>query len=118
MQKREKDNPAASEAARRHAAKAASRGHIAQSLDFVSTPGAGYHSVKKQRVRLSDQLRQAVDASGWSRRRICLATGIDEGAFSRFMAGKVGLELSNVDLLADLLDINITAPRGQKAKSR
>ena len=74
--------------------------------------------MKKGRVKLSDQLRRAVDESGLSRYRICKETGIDQGMFSHFMAGRVALGLGNVDALADLLELDIVArkKRGRKAR--
>ncbi len=62
----------------------------------------------KQRVKLSDQIRQAVDASGMSRYAICKASGIDQGGMSNFMAGKRGLSLAALDALADVLGLSIT----------
>jgi transcriptional regulator with XRE-family HTH domain len=58
---------------------------------------------------LSDQVRRAVDRSGLSRYRICKLAGIDEGSFSRFMAGKVGLSLPTLDALADVLNLDVVA---------
>ena len=63
----------------------------------------------KKRVRVSDQVRRAVDESGLSRYRICKEAGIDQAAFSRFMSGKGGLFMSNLDALADVLGLNIVA---------
>jgi len=65
--------------------------------------------VTKTRVKLSDQVRRAVDDSGLSRYRICKLAGIDEGSFSRFMAGKVGLSLPTLDALADVLGLDVVA---------
>jgi transcriptional regulator with XRE-family HTH domain len=68
----------------------------------------------KQRVRLSDQVRRAVDASGLSRYRIAKETGIGESTMSRFMAGRCGLSLASIDALADLLGLDIAAKRRPK----
>jgi plasmid maintenance system antidote protein VapI len=57
--------------------------------------------------RLSDQIRDAVDASGVSRYAICKAIGFDQGAMSRFMAGKGGLSTEMLDRLAELLGLNV-----------
>ena len=65
--------------------------------------------MKKQRVKLSDQIRLAVDASGMSRYRIAKDLGIAESTMSRFMASKGGLSMDNLDALADLLDLDIKA---------
>ena len=65
--------------------------------------------MKRKRTRLSDQIRQAVDACVLSRYRICKETGIDQGAFSRFMAGKVGMTMANLDAVADVLRLDVVA---------
>jgi hypothetical protein len=74
--------------------------------------------MKKRRVKLSDQLRGAVDKSGMSRYAICKATGIDQGMFSHFMAGRIGMGLGNVDALADLLGLRIVADKPKTRKAR
>ena len=61
------------------------------------------------RVKLSDQVRQAVGGSGLSRYRICKLAGIDQATFSRFMAGKAGLSLPTLDALADVLGLDVVA---------
>ncbi len=68
----------------------------------------------ERRVRLSDQVRRAVDASGLSRYRIAKELGVAESTMSRFMAGKGGLSLANLDGLADLLGLDLAAPRRPK----
>ena len=65
--------------------------------------------MKMKRKSLSDQVRQAVDESGLTRYRVCKECGLDQGAFSHFMAGKIGMKLSNLDAVADLLDLRIVA---------
>ena len=71
-----------------------------------------------RRVKLSDQVRRAVDASGLSRYRISKELGVAESTMSRFMSGQGGLSLANLDALADLLGLDIVAPRrSTKGKS-
>jgi transcriptional regulator with XRE-family HTH domain len=60
-------------------------------------------------MMLSEQIRRAVRASGLSWYRICKETGIHESAFSRFMAGKVGMLQQNLDAVADVLGLRVTA---------
>lgn len=69
-----------------------------------------------RRAKLGDQLRQAVNDSSLSRYAICKATGIDEASFSRFMAGKVGLTLANIEAVAELLELRIVADKPKKAR--
>jgi predicted transcriptional regulator len=61
----------------------------------------------KQRARLSDQIRKAVDASGLSRYRIAKEIGIVESAMSKFMSSKGGLSMEKLDALADLLGLSL-----------
>jgi len=72
---------------------------------------------QKRVDRLGDQIRRAVDESGLSRCRICAETGIDKGSFSRFMAGKAGLQFSNLEALADLLGLVVKVdPKRRKPR--
>ena len=66
-------------------------------------------------MKLSDQIRRAVDASGKSRYRISKELGVAESTMSRFMSGQGGLSMENLDALADLLDLSITT---RKRKGR
>ena len=59
-----------------------------------------------KRAEFSDEIRQAVDASGLSRYSICEATGIAESTMSRFMKGK-GMSLRNIDSLARFLHLSV-----------
>jgi hypothetical protein len=59
----------------------------------------------------SDQIRTAVDACGQSRYALCKAIGLDQGAMSKFMAGKAGLSLACLDKLAAELDLHVVAGR-------
>jgi transcriptional regulator with XRE-family HTH domain len=70
----------------------------------------------RNRVKLSEQIRQAVDASGLSRYRICKTLGIAESTLSRFMSDKGGLSMEYIDALADLLDIDLKVRKPRKAK--
>lgn len=70
--------------------------------------------VKAKSIKLSDQIRQAVIASGLSRYGICKVIGLDQAVFSRFMADKSGLSVKNLDALADVLRLKIVQ-RGKPA---
>jgi len=73
--------------------------------------------MRAKRIKLSDQIRRAVDASGLSRYRICKEVGLDQAVFSRFMADKSGLSVRNLDAIADLLGLNIMAGKRPKRKA-
>jgi transcriptional regulator with XRE-family HTH domain len=62
-----------------------------------------------RRIKLSDQIRRAVDAAGVSRYRIAKTLRLDCGLFSRFMADKSGLSVKNLDALADVLGLDVVA---------
>ena len=75
---------------------------------------------KKQRLTLSDELRQAIERSGVSRYGIWQQTGIDQGTLCKFMVGDRGLSIESIDKLAELLGLHIctadTKPRRLKGK--
>ena len=64
--------------------------------------------------RLSDQVRDAVNASGMSRYAIYKAIDFNQGAMSRFMSGKGGLSTEVLDRLAELLGLSVVASRRDK----
>jgi transcriptional regulator with XRE-family HTH domain len=63
----------------------------------------------KRRTKLSDQIRQAIDASGVSRYRICKQIGLDQALLSRFMQDRSGLSVQTLDALADVLGLDVVA---------
>lgn len=69
----------------------------------------------KVRAKLSDQLRAAIDASEMSRYAVCKALGVDQGLMSRFMAGKAGLSMETIDMLADLLGLKLVGGQAKPA---
>jgi predicted XRE-type DNA-binding protein len=69
----------------------------------------------KTRTKLSDEIREAVDASSMSRYAICKELGILQSSLSRFMSGKGGLTMASLDALAVLLDLHLaTGKRTEK----
>jgi ribosome-binding protein aMBF1 (putative translation factor) len=64
-----------------------------------------------QYKRFSDQIRDAVEASGMSRYRICAEIRISQSAMSRFMHRQGGLSMDVLDRLAELLGLRIVAER-------
>ena len=71
----------------------------------------------KKRLTFSDQIRQAVDASGRVWAQICRDIGISEGVFSRFMGG-AWLGQKNMDALTELLGLRVTSGKHQEKKKR
>ena len=57
-------------------------------------------TMPRRRSKLTDEIRQAVDASGLSRYRISKELGIAESTMSRFMNGQ-GLGFDYLDALAE-----------------
>lgn len=90
---------------------------------FRRNPADDYLTVRKAIDRMacmdhkhfSDQIRDAVDASGLSRYAICKAIELNQGAMSRFMAGNSGLSMDTLDKLAELLGLSVVA-RPKRAK--
>ena len=73
---------------------------------------------KKQRLSLSDELRQAVERSGVSRYSIWRQTGIDQGSLSKFMDGERGLGMESIDKLADLLGLHICTADAEQRRPK
>jgi hypothetical protein len=67
--------------------------------------------------RFSDQIRDAVNASGLSRYAICQAIEFNQGAMSRFMSGKGGLSMDVMDRLADLLGLEVMIHSGENVRA-
>ena len=63
--------------------------------------------------KLSDEIRDAVDASGMSRYAIAKALGVAESTMGRFMNGKGGLSMEYIDRLAALLGLHIVVRKGK-----
>jgi transcriptional regulator with XRE-family HTH domain len=81
--------------------------------------------MKRERVTLTQQVRRAIAESGLSRYGIAKASGIDQAALSRFMAGKTGLTLASLDALAGVLRLEIVQlgkpapiPKGRPGRKR
>jgi transcriptional regulator with XRE-family HTH domain len=77
--------------------------------------------MSNKRVKLSDQVRAAVDASGMSRYRLCKMLEVSESTLSRFMAGTMGLSIDLLDHLADTLNLNLAdnpKPAQRRRKAR
>jgi plasmid maintenance system antidote protein VapI len=64
--------------------------------------------------KLSDEIRDAVNASGVSRYAIAKTLGIAESTMSRFMNAKGGLSMDFIDRLAELLGMHIVVKPERK----
>lgn len=69
-----------------------------------------------RRLKLTDQIRRAVDRSGMSRYRIAKTLDISQATLSRFMAGKHGLTTVTMDRLADLLKLHIVVKHPKRKR--
>jgi transcriptional regulator with XRE-family HTH domain len=66
----------------------------------------------------SDQIRDAVNASGKSRYAICKAIGFSQGAMSRFMSGHAGVSLEILDRLAEVVGMEVVVRPKFKRETR
>jgi len=67
-------------------------------------------------MKLSDEIRRAIESCGRSRNSVCVEAGLDPAAVCNFVAGRRGLSMDSLDKLAAVLDLHILASpqRGQK----
>lgn len=65
-------------------------------------------------MTLSEDLREAIVASGKSHYRLAQEAGITPGVISRFVSGERDLRLETASKLAELLGIRLTKPRAPK----
>lgn len=73
---------------------------------------------KKRSNLLSDQLRQAIDDSGWTRYRIAKETGISESALAQFYNGHRGLSMEALNALGEFLQLKIKVGRKADKKGK
>ena len=66
------------------------------------------------RAKLSEQIRQAIKASGMSQYAICKRLSFSESVMSKFMRGQCGLSLDTLDKLAGLLDLHVTTGKRRR----
>jgi transcriptional regulator with XRE-family HTH domain len=71
-----------------------------------------------RRIKLTDQLRRAIEGSGKSRYEIAKETGIDEATLSRFMHGKGGLSMDGWDLITGYLRLDLVAATRPRTKKK
>jgi len=68
--------------------------------------------------RLTDQLRQAIDASGMTRYRIAQETGVSEATLSKFYLGQRGLSMEALNALGECLQLTIHLGRTPEQKGK
>ena len=72
---------------------------------------------KNERIKLSEQVREAINGCGETRYQICKATGLDNATLCRFVSGERGLSMTALDTLAEYLELDIISRRkGAKQK--
>lgn len=70
--------------------------------------------MKRKPVKVSDQLRAAIEVADKSRYQLSKETGIAEAVLSRFMHRKGGLSMEGIDAIAESLELEIVAKRPAK----
>ena len=85
-------------------------------LDTAPTTTDTDYMAKRQpkKLKLSDQLRDAIRNAGCSRYEICRQTGIDQSVLSKFMSGERGVSLTTVDMLCEFLKVDLTKRRDKR----
>jgi hypothetical protein len=69
-----------------------------------------------KRIKLSEQVRQAIDTCGKTRYQISQDTGIDQATLCRFMGGNGGLSIPVLDTLGEYLGLRIVTDKPSKKK--
>lgn len=64
-------------------------------------------------MSLTDQLRRAIRQSELSGYAICKQSGVDKGALSRFLAGKVKLSAASMDAICTVLRLELVRRPGR-----
>ena len=67
----------------------------------------------------SEQLKEAIEASGHSNFNLAFQSGVSESTLSRFLNGRNGLNSDSIDKLVETLEIKVTfgkshIPRGRQ----
>ena len=70
---------------------------------------------KNKRLKLTDQVRQAIEDCGETRYQICKATGLDNATLCRFVSGERGMSMEAFDAVAEYLELDIVSRRKRPA---
>jgi ribosome-binding protein aMBF1 (putative translation factor) len=73
-------------------------------------------TMKQKRTTFSDKIRQAIKDTGMSQLSISRAAGIDNGSLNRFVRGKVGIRLTTLDILTEVLGLALVAHRNERKR--
>jgi transcriptional regulator with XRE-family HTH domain len=60
------------------------------------------------KLRFSEQLKAAIEASELTQYRIAKESGIARSSLSQFMTGKRSISLANIDAIIEVLDLELT----------
>ena len=85
--------------------------NVTQAKDILPT-------MSNKKTRLTDQLRQLIEAAEISRYELWQKTGIDQAVLSKFVNDKCGLSMESLDKIGDVLDLQITKRSNATAKRR
>ncbi len=66
-------------------------------------------------MRLSEQIRKAINSCGLSRYRIAIEANVEQASLSRFMAKEHGLTTDTLDKIAEVLRIDLVCQGPRKA---
>lgn len=74
--------------------------------------------LKRKHMPLTEQLRQAIDQSGYTRYRIAQETGVSESTLSLFANGNRGLSMEAMDAVGQFLELEIVSRRKPTKKGK
>ena len=73
---------------------------------------------KRKKLKISDQIRSAIESSGVSQYEIWKATGVSKTSLSRFTRGQRVLSLDAVDALAEYFGWKLDLGKQKKPKRK
>ncbi len=65
---------------------------------------------------MSDQVRDAIDGCGLTRYAVARATGVTEGALSRFMSGERDMTLRTLGRIAPVIGVSLRTKRPRRQR--
>ena len=87
-------------------------------LDIITSNAYDVRMAKRRSMKISDQIRQAIDDSGMTRYRIAKDTGIEEAALCKFYNGQRGINSDTLDRLGEYLGLRIVMDRKPNKKGK